>query len=312
MNKSLLGSLGLLGVVLVAGCGSDDSGGSNSGGSAGGAGGGDRCGAWAAAQCDFDQRCGGGRFFDLPKAVCNERMKLYCDLWLEASPASGAYLECQTVAFAPGPSCDEAAALYDRCSAVKGTLPLGEPCSASHECESGACKSSTSPPSACGTCVTAAGEGESCAELPCRPIFSCDSSKLCHEPPKLTDPKKGEPCYNFDCAAFLRCDHATNLCVELGQEGDPCSTATLECDFSLDCVNGVCTVPTIVGENAACAWGARCSEGLTCTQPQPGAQTCKPIVGDGEACDTSDDERCMYPASCENSVCTVLYNETCQ
>lgn len=306
MNKSVLGILGLVGVALVAGCGSSD----EDKGAA-------DLGALASAQCAALQRC-------YPEAVSlyggAERCPVRVRIVLDSMLLPGMNLDSQwmagCVSALQSASCEDVVRGVSACEFPAGTLEVGAACVADTQCSTGACHQSSAPP-ACGACAVPAQLGESCKDKPCAKGLSCswggEPSVCVEESPDTPAPKEGEACdsnYGSYCGAFLRC--VENVCSPLAAVGESCATEG-DCGSGAYCdtTEKVCKAIEVVGEGQACEGpGADCADGLYCK----GNAACAPYVEDGGECEASPSTSsgCLFPATCENGVCTLPTPDTCE
>jgi len=286
MNRKLLGSLGLLGVVLAAGCGSDESGGS---GGAGGVPAGDIT-SYAQAYCAAQQRCYPD--FQMPDDYdCVGRQKLSFESQLYPGMSVGPAWFGSCAAAINAASCDDyRRGVLPACDMPPGTLPAGSPCVAGGQCETRSCSYN---PSGCGVC-------EACGGAVCEPGAMCVHGACVEMPDQL-----GEACVD-NCYGGLLC--RDGICVERSAAGEPCSEYN-DCGQGLFCVCDLCIPIEGVGEGEGCdivATGQWCMRGLWCNSKM----ICERSLDDGSPCVDSDS--CLFPASCENGVCTLPKPETCQ
>jgi len=150
------------------------------------------------------------------------------------------------------------------------------------------------------------GEGESCESQPCDPDLTCAMGK-CVGVQTAALAMKGEACdASKPCASFLRCDNG--VCAELVGEGGACAGYG-DCNFATSCVQQVCTAPQVVPDGQPCQSSLECADVSYCVfQGQSGV--CKRLLNDGEDC--SSGGRCMFPASCEQGVCTLPQPDVCK
>jgi hypothetical protein len=168
--------------------------------------------------------------------------------------------------------------------AFKGTLPSGAPCKLNAECVSnactmkgctnqccppGVCESGTEPrnipiggtctPAGCtegaycanGTCAVRPSEGQTCMYNVCQDGLVCynpHAPVIGVPPPTCVRPAKvGESCAGRPCGADrLATCSPEMICVAPGMAGEAC-TKPLACELDLNCVNGVCVVPGVLG-----------------------------------------------------------------
>jgi hypothetical protein len=179
-------------------------------------------------------------------------------------------------------------------NAFTGTLPGGAACTLSTQCASRACTPTNCGADCCpgtcsssavaargiplgggcgpgtcddgldcvsGSCTAEPGVGEMCGNgRTCQTGLRCDSSlgPACARLSGL-----GEQCATTDCdEAVSFCDSTTRICRAPPAIDDPC-TGVVECGRALNCVNGACAVPGVVGDPCAGPNGSviQCQQG---------------------------------------------------
>lgn len=134
--------------------------------------------------------------------------------------------------------------------ALAGQQPPGADCHIAIECAAGSqCVFGTGCP---GKCQAWSKVGQSCSvEKPCEPLVAACAGGIC----AALSNAVGGKCVDYQCAAPLYCDFASNTCAQFGLEQAPCTTTSQHC------------------------WA-----GLTCFAPAGQAGTCKPVAPKGAAC----------------------------
>lgn len=206
----------------------------------------------------------------------------------------------------PGSGFDETAALaclaeleaYDDCivplpevclDAIPGTLPNGSPCGTQTECVSGICVS-PAPECNVGTCVPAAGMGETCDAVSrcARGLFCAPGTGTC-----AGYADAGEECSTMACQRGLVCDGGS--CRAGPVLGEACTIPIFGADPCVDgnrCSGGACVTPAAPGEACGpCPGGTRCDAGL-----------CRLTTGPGGRC--TADRDCPIFYHCEGDACT--------
>jgi hypothetical protein len=147
--------------------------------------------------------------------------------------------------------------------------PIGAACAGSDACVFSAYCALANANDAMGTCQKNHAAGATCApELfgrDCAPQGSRCFEGVCHPPAArgqdcsaafcddhandYCDPQSkqckarvavGGSCGAGDCVLYAPCDAHTLTCVERGLEGAPCTNASDDCAFGLECTNGAC------------------------------------------------------------------------
>lgn len=191
--------------------------------------------------------------------------------------------------------CNGGADLESCHDAFTGTLPGGAACSLNAECESDACSmtcagttSTCCPPGSClngveprnmplgAKCTSGAcgegefcdttadlcraklGEGDSCKDGICQQGLVCSNiSANCVQPSPV-----GGTCDGDFCDGQTALCSAGATCVAAPQPGDSCTGDY--CDVALNCVNGICVAPGVIGQSCVGSDGSQqCQNGIT-------------------------------------------------
>lgn len=183
---------------------------------------------------------------------------------------------------------------------IQGTVPEGEPCLGSSECEG---------ERFCGYAPDNMECYGICQELPLPCEGACTDDQFCDEFSETCEPRvgKGETC-DLDemCVEGLECDYDTFTCeapssatqipaLDRLADGEPCSYDYDEfdewCETGKTCINvdvetfaGVCGAPLVEGE--ACTISYECQLGLDCVRLDQESETgvCSAPKSNGEAC----------------------------
>ncbi|MCS6798606.1 MAG: hypothetical protein NZ898_08750 [Myxococcota bacterium] len=186
---------------------------------------------------------------------------------------------------AEGAACADRNACAEGLRCVDGRCARApsEPCATDEACAS---RTRCWQPS---TCRPRAGRGAACREdRDCNADLYCDGgSGRCAERPAVDEPCADE----VICAPELACDSPSGgRCRLAPVEGQPCAFGRFgpnRCGPGLTCVAGTCRTPP--GEGEACGMTDDtfvCREGLGCAFG-PSGSTCRPLAGEGAACESS-------------------------
>jgi len=234
------------------------------------------------------------------------------------------------------------------CSFDNGTLPTASTCVTGAQCQGGDCTSDNSAPDGgqvlCGTCVAAAGIGQSCANG-----LSCVAGAICNGDTgggqscaAITYGGAGAACNgsSTQCNLGLYCDPSTNQCAALGGTGAACQydgacapplvcpavggpstcqspgAAGAPCEDDPDCVSGLgcgqsshqCLALTFATSGQACGDSIRCLVGSCITSGTGATGNCPTVIPDGQPCNGSDTmSTCDTYANCEGGKCILGY-----
>jgi hypothetical protein len=202
------------------------------------------------------------------------------------------------------------------CDLPPGPRADGEACEAGGQCSGGVCQFAEG--AACGTCVTPANDGGSCANVPCASGLICGSANdQCYKPGEL-----GDDCYQGQvCKTGLVCREGPETCQLPGQLGDACGPTRDSCDFysGYSCNPAVDTcaailVATAVGDScgfdSSTGQMTRCSGEMFCSSNDFDIGLCNPRPAAGQACDVADDQ-CKAPGRCVSGTCSLPGAATC-
>jgi len=186
-----------------------------------------------------------------------------------------------------------------------GTVALGQPCEFPSQCASLSCDSS----STCGSCVSAAHEGESCASNQlCAGLLVCASDKCVKRSESSAGIALGEACSNaagMYCKSGLRCDAASSKCAEYPSQGMPCED-THSCLGDSYCDIDVLTCKAFPGEGMPCGddgfgGAGYCLAPLQCGRTDSTVGVCKKPPTVGEPCLLDSQTSAPKPVPCDES-----------
>jgi hypothetical protein len=202
------------------------------------------------------------------------------------------------------------------CVPPPGPRPDGGACETGGQCAGGECEFAEG--AACGTCVTPAVDGASCASVPCASGLICGSSTdLCYQPGDI-----GDACFQGQvCKSGLICREGPETCQLPGKLGDACGPTRDSCDFfsGFSCQPGPLTcaailVATSVGDScgfdSSTGLTTRCSGEMFCSSNDFDFGLCNPRPTAGQACDVTGDQ-CKAPTRCVGGTCTLPGEATC-
>lgn len=300
------------------------------------------CSTYVTALRAYNERCSSSSSLSASRWVELEaRYKLACDrnLSLPGTGVNDLFInKCAeaTKTAACGGSIPE-------CTTPPGKLADGTACSASDQCLSTYCDTTTST-TGCGTCgktialggaCTGTGtdrcvRGSNCVGGTCTaPTYgavgaACDSTKALYCANGLTCditsktcktlPGVGEACPSYVCATGLTCDFTAKTCYAPTKvaAGQPCGGTTKNvCDAGLTCKSNVCAIITWVKPGGDCsAAGTQCEHGSCLTTT---TKLCPKLIPDGGACTSGkpEDGVCDDLASCVNGKCLLSGTNRC-
>lgn len=275
--------------------------GSSAGGGSAGTGS-DDCATLAEDVCASFESCAGYPFRsgygDL--ATCVARYAAGCGAALELGALDMA--ACRRAISASGCQGFRGGEIPAVCIRPAGTGSTNTPCGRSSDCSSGHC----SRKGECGTCVEPAGPAE-----PCAAAEDCEIGLVCVQGECQPALPSGAPCDGQVCGLHGWC--VEGMCIELGDDGDPCS-AERPCDSAAGyvCSAGTCAPVAFVDEGEVCGVTGsqpRCANGTACVAEVPlGERRCVKQPDLGEAC---PDGRCKPPFVCTDGVCSVVEPTFC-
>jgi hypothetical protein len=291
------------------------------------------CGDEASAVCNKVSSCYPLFFQYLfaDMATCTNGFSGNCTGALSASGTSSTPSSIEACAQAVnGLACADAlSALADNdlppaCQPAPGALADGAACGDSAQCAHQYCKIGKN--ATCGACSSRAAAG-----APCTTNNDCEYGLVCPLPTGVTTGTCITP-----VAAGAKCDPAhscagenicsAGTCAAPGKPGDTCDFATqgLFCDaeqlvvclpIQNTCVQGTVAQAGqgcgLTGANtvAVCAGGGENQPTSDCTTSANG--TCQAQVPNGGSCTPGAPQGCIYPAVCENGVCTLPNAGSC-
>ncbi len=252
--------------------------------------------ALAEAYCEFDSRCLYSRTTYGSLESCKAILETMWKMIIESPHSNLTIKEVDDCAQElTDIDCSERDVLcVSKLSA--GDLPIGTPCGASPECESGFCRVEAAECARCAPfslvgapCDAPCEPGTTCAEGLCRAIVEdggdcdeerpCSTEHACVEGTCQRRAVEGEDCAGEGtsvwprCRLGLRCDAESSVCVPSSyvDEGEVC-TSTNNCSVG-DCRStgseSICTAKAMPGEpcgTRACIAGLACQNGV-CAQP---------------------------------------------
>ncbi len=101
------------------------------------------------------------------------------------------------------------------------------------------------------------------------------------------------------CSEGLYCDKESRICKKLPAEGERCAESFFQCDYSLQCDDGICRGRKKIGET--CTSSSECEQGLFCsTSINQFKGECTELKPKGERC--YSDHECKNE-NCRNNIC---------
>ena len=202
--------------------------------------------------------------------------------------------------------------------AFEGTIPLGQPCSLSQECEGDAYCEGAACPATAGTCAARGADGEGCWTVDeCQSGLACQAG-ICQPPGSMS----GGPCggsTGLSCPLDELCVNDApadaGICTPLSalrtrQLDEPCTLFGTElCEPELVCAMTAlevqaCKAAAPSGGSCFYAAPSMCPAGEYCDANPVSDEaegTCTPLPRDGEACG-SPEGRCANGLSCDTAV----------
>ena len=260
----------------------------------------DACAAFAEHRCAALEQCGEQIFALLEGngAACRRAELQVCRD--ELAPA-GSNATAETIATCDArANTDCATAFYSEPFAcvVPGRAPDGAPCAFNAECAGRYCRRVGA---ACGLCSRLPALGEECADG-----ILCDAGLVCKAHRCVRPPAVGESC-DRDCAPPYVC--AKGKCVRPASADEHCDVLGVkapDCDplGGIECFDGTCSRPIIVGVGESCGGVRRCKGRSFCDDG-----VCVPEGEDGLPCDAQ--RSCARPLRCIDGTCVRLSRARC-
>ncbi|HEY8088867.1 MAG TPA: hypothetical protein VIF09_13500 [Polyangiaceae bacterium] len=251
-------------------------------------------------------------------ASCATRYALQCEAALGAPGANETpgFIEACSAATAGG-SCNDlfdGVVPHDCQSPQAGALADGSACGESTQCASLDCRKPTG--SYCGTCVTPAQAGKSCASADCAAGLQCMSDSVC----------RALAAQGASCSATQHCQFPlvckSGTCSTPEGLGASCSSTSSTCDSTIGLVcdpqTQKCVAATLVSPGYACGVVSgkpmTCSSGALCKFPSSSSATgkCVAAAADGASCNVTTGPSCEGPAYCNGGVCRMPDPAACK
>jgi hypothetical protein len=201
------------------------------------------------------------------------------------------------------------------CNFPAGTLAAGTACGMDVQCQGLYCNKDGG--ANCGKCGTRGAAGTDCVDgSDCEKGLACVGATGASKCTALL--AQGVVCSttpgSAPCHPALACRSGT--CQTPGKLSDSCTIGSQECDATqgLNCpISGKCTAQLTAGLSQPCGIQGTtyvlCTGGTWCETTQ---KKCMAPAQDGGACNNATGPRCAAPASCTNSVCSMLDTTTCK